>query len=238
MEAGRESPLDLIVTRTRIFDELVERSSADVEQLVLLGAGFDTRAYGDLRLGAIDVFEVDRAATQNLKQRALHEARIDCDGVTYVPVDFSRDDLFARLEEAGFDRSKRTAFLWEGVTLYLTGEQVRAALCAISAKAAAGSVLFADLYAERLLRPLRRGPARRVLAMTGEVFRFGLPFDAPRREIETLADRSGLDVEDIRFLGGKRRGGPFLAIVSLEVPGRRDVRPDVAGDRRGPRANR
>jgi methyltransferase (TIGR00027 family) len=215
VEAGRETPVDLVVSRTRLFDTLIADYSADVRQIVVLGAGFDTRAYGPQRRGDIDVFEVDQAATQHLKTRALDEAGIDRDGVTFVTVDFSRDDLFRCLAQAGFDSEKPAIFLWEGVTLYLTQEQVRGTLEAVAAKTVSGSVVLADFYAERLLRPLRYGPAGRVLALTGETFRFGLPFLDPPAELETLAESTGFDVGDLRLLGARRRRGAFAAVAAL-----------------------
>src|SRR5581483_10747158 len=104
--------------RTRHFDAIVrDELAAGVEQVVVLGAGLDTRAYrfADALAGR-PVFEVDLPATQAWKRARLEAAlgRIP-DGVRYVGVDFLRDRLDERLAAAGFDRARRALFTWEGV---------------------------------------------------------------------------------------------------------------------------
>ena len=64
-------------------------------------------------------FELDQPRVQELKRSNLGEAGIDASRVTFVPVDFGRDDAFEKLAASGYDPGRKTAFLWEGVTLYL-----------------------------------------------------------------------------------------------------------------------
>lgn len=85
-----------------------------VEQLVILGAGFDTRCYR-LDIGkTARCFEVDAPTTQALKRESLSRAGVDCSHVTFVPVDFAHSDWFQCLCDAGFDPRRRTVFIWEG----------------------------------------------------------------------------------------------------------------------------
>ena len=60
-------------------------------------AGYDTRAYGEPKQDGLAIFELDRARTQELKVASLGKAGIDAARVTFVPVDFSRDDAFKQL---------------------------------------------------------------------------------------------------------------------------------------------
>ena len=108
--------------RTRFIEE---RLAAAIEhgatQLMILGAGFDARAYRltDL-LRNLRVFEVDQPSTQEYKRRRIHETAIEVPAnLTYVPVDFRRDKLKDALLAADYDSTQVTFFIWEGVTMYL-----------------------------------------------------------------------------------------------------------------------
>jgi methyltransferase (TIGR00027 family) len=88
---------------------------------VLLGAGYDSRAYRFAQSGgATKVFELDAAPTQNRKAKCLRRAHIDVPQyVTLVPIDFNRESLKDVLERAGYENQKKTLFMWEGVSYYL-----------------------------------------------------------------------------------------------------------------------
>src|SRR5262249_26249145 len=110
----------LMMVRTRFIDERLEAAVRDgTRQLVILGAGFDSRAYrlGDF-LRETRVFEVDRPATQERKIARVHEAvGTPPQNLQYVAVDFRHDDLGAKLTEAGYLPDQKTFFIWEGVTM-------------------------------------------------------------------------------------------------------------------------
>ncbi len=103
--------------RISFFDAAVDRYLPDVAQFVILGAGFDTRAYRLPNDTRVRVFEVDTLRTQMVKRETLKKAGIDSSGVTFVPADFEKQDWLAGLTAAGFDPGERTLFLWEGVTM-------------------------------------------------------------------------------------------------------------------------
>lgn len=116
MEAG-------IAVRTAWLDELVSGFAGP--QLVLLGAGLDTRAARLARPG-LRFFEVDHPETQAYKRERLAAVSgYPLDAATHVPWDFERGDFTRALLETGFDRSKPSAFVWEGVIAYLTEASVR-----------------------------------------------------------------------------------------------------------------
>ncbi|MFI5909547.1 class I SAM-dependent methyltransferase [Dactylosporangium sp. NPDC051541] len=126
------------VVRTRLIDDRVEAAlRADAVQLVLLGAGFDNRAY---RIAAPVAFEVDHPATQATKRRRVPAAQAAT--VRFVPVDLSRDALAPALLAAGFTASEPAVVVWEGVTNYLTAEAVDGAFRALAALLAPGSTII------------------------------------------------------------------------------------------------
>ena len=107
-EEGAEGMGDIFVARTLYFDRIIERVVGDMEQFVLLGAGYDTRAYGKLKKEGLAFFELDQPATQRLQVASLHKAGIDTTHVTFAPVDFSRESAFERLQANGYDPDKKT----------------------------------------------------------------------------------------------------------------------------------
>lgn len=138
---------EFFVARTAFFDDAVRDAlRANVPQVVFLGAGFDTRSwrFRDL-VGATRLFEVDIASTQQRKRRLLEEAGLAApEALTFVPVDFSRDDLGQALTHAGFDKTRQALFLWEGVMYYLAPDVVDQTLQLIRTNSPAGSVLCFD----------------------------------------------------------------------------------------------
>lgn len=131
--------LDAIMLRVAFIDALSE--SARPPQVVILGAGLDTRAY---RLGALRgarIFEVDHPATQVYKRK--HAARLaPLAELTYVPVDFTRDSLETALTHAGYETDKPTLWIWEGVVMYLDDAALRGTLGAIRRLSAPDSTLL------------------------------------------------------------------------------------------------
>ena len=114
---GREGYGDFLVARTLYIDRIIQRVVGDMDQFVVLGAGYDTRAYGELKRHGPAIFELDRARTQELKVASLGKAGIDAAHVTFVPMDFSRDDTFERLRASGYDPTKKSLFVGGGNTL-------------------------------------------------------------------------------------------------------------------------
>lgn len=216
-QEGAEDLRDLVTARTLYFDRIIQRVVGDMDQFVLLGAGYDTRAYGALRRDGLAFFELDQVNTQALKIASLQDARIDTNHVSFVTVDFEKEDAFAKLEAAGYDQSKKTLFLWEGVTLYLTEEDVRGMLRDIRRYAGPGSVVVADIYGERMLQ--RVSPrARKVLEYTDEALGFGLPFGADAAQIlRDFLESEGMTQGESYFMGEADEKGPFMVVVEFGV---------------------
>jgi len=106
-----------MLSRTRYVDEvLLQDLGGGARQVVILGAGFDSRAYRFReRLEGVRLFEVDYGPTQEYKKRRLQEIFGSVPKhVQYVAMDFNRDDLATQLRKNGYSPKERTLFIWEG----------------------------------------------------------------------------------------------------------------------------
>jgi methyltransferase (TIGR00027 family) len=138
--------LDCIPARTRYIDDYVSACIDEgLEQLVILGAGYDSRAYRLEELtGRVTVFEVDHPATQKRKLELMTKMLGHLPGsVVYVPTDFNQETLAARMAAGGYDPGKKSLFIWEGVTPLITREAVDETLKFIAENSGPGSsVIF------------------------------------------------------------------------------------------------
>jgi len=168
--------------RTVILDRAINSGPAPL-QVVILGAGLDSRAW---RLDALKdsvVFEVDHPASQAWKRERSAAVPFRAKDVRFVAVDFQRDRLEPLIKSAGFDPGKPTFWLWEGVTMYLRPEEVSTNLGAFAALSAPGSRI-ALTY---LRKEHGRIPRSFFLALMGEPVRSAF---APN-EITNLAGSHG-----------------------------------------------
>jgi methyltransferase (TIGR00027 family) len=155
---------DLIALRTAAIDTAVRTAIAGgATQLVILGAGYDGRAWRMPELGSVSVFEVDHPATQGDKRTRLSDMRPVTDVVHFVAIDFERESLGAALERAGHDSSAPTCWIWEGVVMYLTRDAMRATLTDLAGRSAPGSTLIINYHTVH-----RRFFARLLFRLIGE----------------------------------------------------------------------
>ena len=136
--------------RHRFIDEhLAAALDAGVGQVVLLGAGYDTRAYRFAdRLAGRPVFEVDLAAISRAKAATIakHAEELPDANVVRVEIDFESQALGDVLADAGFAAGGSTFFMWEGVPMYLTRAAVKATLDAVHDVSGAGSQIAHDMW--------------------------------------------------------------------------------------------
>lgn len=137
--------------RTRHIDLVLRNAlSADTRQVVILGAGYDTRAYRfHDQLAGMPVFEVDRPATQQYKKLRVREALGEVyKSVRWVAATLSDDDLLTKLRSAGYSERLRTFFVWEGSTYYLPESGIRNVLKFVRTYSAPGSAIAFDYMDE------------------------------------------------------------------------------------------
>jgi methyltransferase (TIGR00027 family) len=170
----------LNLLRTRFIDERLERAvRGGAIQVVILGAGFDTRAYRFRRLlRDATVIEIDNQPTQSLKRRRIEEVLGGPPpNLRYAPMDLGRQKLGDVLGAAGFRPDAQTVFIWEAGSMYVPEEVVRDTLRTV-AHAAAGSSLLMDYASASAVQTARTDPASsqtRWDAAWSEPWVFGIP---------------------------------------------------------------
>lgn len=135
-----------IAARVIYFDDFVKKSlNEGFEQLVIFGAGYDTRAYRIEGIENVKVFEVDHYDTQRVKVEKIKEIfDFIPDHVEYVPVDFETETISQKLFDAGYKSSKRTLFLMEGLIYYIPPNAVDDILEFIVENSGKGSTVLFD----------------------------------------------------------------------------------------------
>jgi methyltransferase (TIGR00027 family) len=165
--------------RNRYCEQRLAAShAAEVRQIVMVGAGFDSLALRHELAGA-KIFEVDAPPTQASKVKRLRGAGLTpATEVVYVPCDFERDEIGARLTAHGFDRSRPAFAIFLGVSYYLTAAAVRKTLTDLATTMAPGSELIVDYMDASVIdgtTSFRGGlNAAKAVAARGEPYIFGL----------------------------------------------------------------
>jgi methyltransferase (TIGR00027 family) len=217
------------IARTKWIDDAVTGALETSTQLVLLGAGFDTRAYRLLAAQRVITFELDQSETSLAKQAALR-TKIGSlpEQVHFVTVDFNKQSVSDALTGAGFDKAQPTCFLWEGVTNYLSAEAVDEVLRQISATASGSVLLFTYVDRRVLEQPDQFFGAQKLLSRLrsyGEPWTFGL---YPEEIEQYLAARAlrlkqDLSVAEVWQRAGRpateMRGYQFYRLASASVVG-------------------
>jgi methyltransferase (TIGR00027 family) len=188
-----------ILARTRLIDEVLARIIGNgLDQLVILGAGYDTRALRfDMVQRGVRVFELDHPATQTEKLRRLKRyLPSHPPGITYIPIFFGQENLRAKLSTNGYDSDKSTFFIWEGVTYYLPAAAVDDTLAFIAKNAPTGSAVAFDYFPSSVAAGFSERMEARALYKTlkqrGEELRFGLDPE----DLNTFLNRRGFQLID------------------------------------------
>lgn len=188
---------EYVLARTKVMDSVfVKALEARFAQIVLLGAGFDTRA---LRFAGQNqgtkVIELDAATTQQPKIDILRKKKIPLpQELIFASIDFNKQDLFEVLSKAGYQEGQKSLFLWEGVSMYLSAQAVDDTLEFIRCHSAPRSqVVFDYLYASVLRRENRYYGEQGIFETvfkTGEGWTFGLEDG----KIESFLSERGFDI--------------------------------------------
>lgn len=180
------------LSRTCFSEECLRTAvKTGTEQAVILGAGMDTLA---LREPQLPAFEVDHPATQADKLMRLQRAGLDSPA-TFVPMDFTLDDLPARLREAGFDPARKSLFTWLGVSYYLPLGVVDEMLADLASLSTRGTAIVMD-YADEGFFTSEVRRVRNMIAMAqaaGEPLRTALS----EAQLTALLERHGFQVYEL-----------------------------------------
>lgn len=141
-----------LISRTRFIDDLIEKSAKEgIEQYVILGAGYDSRANRLNLPSSLKIFEVDQPEVSDKKLSKLPKDLPNQENITYVNVDFSYQSLNEQLLTAGFDQTKSTIFTLEGVSQYITKEAVSSTIKELSLITKDARSIFFMSYVDELL---------------------------------------------------------------------------------------
>ncbi len=167
--------------RTRYIDDHLQKClDQGYQQVVILGAGYDSRAYRfDQFKDRVKIFEVDHPATQGEKKAKLCEIFGALpEHVVYTPIDLSSQALSRALLESGYNQKLKTLFIWEGVTFYLTAKAVDETLAFIvNHSGPQSSLLFDYTYPEVIAGASQLKEAkkwRQIARKNGEPLLFGI----------------------------------------------------------------
>jgi len=217
-----------IIARTRLIDDwLCDGVQVGIGQVVLLGAGFDSRAWRLSALADARVFEVDHPATSAEKRRRLADLGAHLAHVCFVPVDFDRQMPADGLAQAGFDPSQQAIVIWDGVTNYLQPEAVDAITRWIGSLAEGGQFIFTYIHSGVLDGSMSfegAAAALRTVRRSGEPWTFGMHPDSvahylEQRGLQLVADL-GADEYRCKVLGKRAqqiRGYGFYHAALAEI---------------------
>ena len=185
---------EYVVVRTKYIDSAFKENLNKVEQVLVFGAGFDSR---EIRFKneakRTRFFELDSPATQGAKIQRFKEKKIEVpSNVVFIPIDFDRDSLSQKLGEYGFKKNKVCLFLLEGVTMYLDPASIDVTFKLISEYAAPGSIVIFDyIYASVVRRENLYEGEKKVydsVLKAGEKWTFGIE----KGEINAFLSKFGL----------------------------------------------
>ncbi|MBX7058136.1 MAG: SAM-dependent methyltransferase [Leptospirales bacterium] len=209
---------EYVAVRTQIFDEAV--AASEFQQLVILGAGADSRAWRLTLPPECRVFAADHPQALQRRWRQLQSLFAEnARPVRTAAIDLDQEDPGRALVEAGFDADRRSLFLLEGVTMYLDAASVLRLLAFVGNRCAAGSAIIFDYAIADALHGggdyPGLGPLLRISARKGEPMRTG--FD-PLELVQRLA-QLGLELEWMRTAQDLRSGLESAATQSYSLPG-------------------
>ena len=194
-----EGTYEYVIARTKYFDAAFTAAlEKGFDQIVIFGAGFDSRAlrFSDLNKGTI-IFELDAPITQQEKLKAYQSKRLLIPkNLKFVPIDFNKEKMEDKISQASFVAGKRTLFLLEGVTMYLSKDAVESTLQFVSDVSGSDSmVVFDHIYAGVLRGENKyygeKGMYKRT-AKVGEEWTFALE----ENEAEPFLNKFGFAVKD------------------------------------------
>lgn len=190
--------VDHNTVRMAVVDQYVRDWVAQgCEQVVILGAGLDARAFRMPELAAVSVFEVDHAASQEWKRQRSERLSISCKSLSFVVADFCNEGLSDALTAAGFKPELPTAWVCEGVAAYLDVESISRLMQAVSRLSAPGSRLAMSYVAPSTkstsdVGTSKKGLAARLVAQLGEPARGWIDAAGMKR----LVQGAGLRVQE------------------------------------------
>ena len=221
VKAYRVDTYFLVNARTHKIDQtLLQMEKDGLKQVVVLGAGFDTRAYRFAeKMPNVQFFELDLPATLQRKREIVKDAiGQEPDYVAYAPIDFNTETIEEALVRVGYDPAKKTFFVWEGVTMYITEAAIKATLDFIATRSAPGSaVVFDYLLAGVAAKDWKKYPKARFSATICELHGEPWIFGFPEPSAGPFVQKAGLEV--VEDLNGKQMSEKYMTRSNGKLDG-------------------
>ncbi|MBN1303537.1 MAG: class I SAM-dependent methyltransferase [Anaerolineales bacterium] len=202
---------EYVIARTKYIDAVfLQVLKEGFDQILIFGAGFDTRALRfQENIRNTTIFELDIATTQEAKRNQYHKRKLTVPAnLRLIPIDFDRDTLTDKLDQAGFQKGKRDLFILEGLIMYLQAESVDSTFHTIQEYAGPKSrIVFDYIYASVLRQENlyygEAGSYKRV-ASAGEPWQFGIEKDnltgfLSKFDLKLLEQKDSLALEQCYF---------------------------------------
>ncbi len=219
-QPGEETMDSTAAVRVLTFDRIMEKYVDEMDQIVLPGVGFDLIALHFTNGKKAKVFELDQVNTLNIKVETLNKAKIKHDWITYIPVDYSSDSWVEKLLEAGFDKTKKTLFLWQSVSHFLEAHTVKETLKDMGNLCAEGSIIAQDFYSKAFIfddTSLAVKSQKNMMTKMGEPWKFGIDMsEDPETAVESFLEECGLKMTNYCQFGEKLDIEPFYCIVEAK----------------------
>ena len=186
---------EMVKVRTRYIDDMLDtRIRSQVRQVVILGAGLDTRAVRKQSAG-VTYFEIDDAATLTMKRTCYEQQGIDAD-VRFIPANYVTDGLIDLLKRNEFDVDLPTYVIWEGNTMYLPLDSVKRILTELRT-AVRRFRLSCDYMSEAVISNTTGDPGITILVESFAAM--GAPWVSGIRDIHSFARELNLNlIENFR----------------------------------------
>ena len=145
---------EYLIARTKFIDAMFKNIDENVEQIVIFGAGFDSRAIRFRNeLEKAMVFELDAPVTQQAKIDRIRKANIQFpENLKFISIDFNKESLSEKLDEAGFSQNKTCLFLLEGLTMYLNQGAIDQTFHLVDEYSGRNSLIIFDYVSASMVR--------------------------------------------------------------------------------------
>lgn len=146
---------EYVIVRTKFIDSIFKNAILnEFEQILVFGAGFDTRGIRFLKAKSnTKIFEMDVPITQNAKIDKLNKIGIKIDpNIIFIPIDFNKESPENKLNKFGFQKNKRSLFILEGLLMYLDPKSVDLTFKMIDEFAGTNSEVVFDYVYSSVLR--------------------------------------------------------------------------------------
>ena len=210
---------DLVRVRTKYLDDMLESQLvSDVRQVVILGAGLDTRSVRKPASG-VTYFEIDDPDTLRVKQECYEREGIDAN-VTFIPGNYVTDGLIDLLRKSDVDFDLPTYLIWEGNTMYLPLESTKYILTQLGKYLKRFRLSF-DYMAEAVISKTTGDPG--VTKLVESFAAMGAPWVSGIQDVRSLASELGLTlVENFKtadlfekYWRGREMRSPIFKLYSV-----------------------